>query len=511
MAAWILYFAALSAAVALAALAAEKALLMYRRPVRWTWAAALLLSLALPAAAWLAPGAPGPGAGRLAVAPAERVDPAALGGGAAKGVRWSLPPLDGPLQLAWGAASGGTLLVLGGLHLAMLRRRRAWRRETVEGVPVLVSPDTGPAVIGFARGSIVLPEWVLASDGATRGLVLAHEQEHVRAGDTRLLLLALATVCIAPWNPALWWQLRRLRLAVEVDCDARVLRARGTVREYGTVLLELGRRVSTGALGAAAFSEPTSFLERRIRIMTSTTVRARVARTAGFAALALLCAAAASATPRPAPFVLADAAADTVPGNPSKAEIRALVAQRFPSVLTQGMQGKTVIAFEVDSLGAVTHAGMGATLSDALAPGRSATAPATDVTSMAVLTFAAGELGPDAVRVAYIATKSAADAAREAAARREQAALRPAVVAAVDRYFPSVRASGTPAKLYFVVDNTGIVVRSGAMESPNALSDLNPNLIERVDVVKSPASQIGGHPVQIVWIVLKAGRTLPTR
>ncbi|MDB4948091.1 MAG: hypothetical protein JWM27_740, partial [Gemmatimonadetes bacterium] len=55
MAAWMLYCAAVAAAAALCAFAAERALLLYRRPVRWAWAASLLASLAVPAAAWLAP------------------------------------------------------------------------------------------------------------------------------------------------------------------------------------------------------------------------------------------------------------------------------------------------------------------------------------------------------------------------------------------------------------------------------------------------------------------------
>ena len=30
-------------------------------------------------------------------------------------------------------------------------------------------------------------------------------------------------VVLMPWNLPLWWQWRRLRFAIEVDCDARVL------------------------------------------------------------------------------------------------------------------------------------------------------------------------------------------------------------------------------------------------------------------------------------------------
>jgi hypothetical protein len=508
MAAWMAYAAALSAAIALGALAAEKALLLYRRPVRWAWAAAMLLSLALPAAAWLWPSGPARQAGDVRISRGQAAGLPAISTSAAARPALELPPLDRPLGIAWGAVSSGTLLVLAGMHLSLVRRRRAWRRGVVDGVPVLVSPDTGPAVVGFARGTIVIPEWVLASDAETRRLVMAHEQEHVRAGDTRLLLLALAAAAAAPWNPALWWQLRRLRLAMEVDCDARVLRARGGVREYGAVLLELGRRVSTGVLGAAAFSEPTSFLERRIRIMTSTTVRARLLRAAALASVTALCAAAASATPRPARTALPAArmasAADTVPGSPSKEQIRELVRERFPSVATRGMNGNTVIVFEADSLGHVLHAGMGTRVDDALSPRTAGARGAENVASMSVQPFAAGELGPDPVRVVYISTRGGARAAGPSTPVEIMAA-------AVDRYFPNVRTSGTPSKVYFIVDSNGQVLRSGSMDRSSELPPVNPDAIGSVEVRKAPGMQVGGHGLDLIWIVLKPGQTLPSR
>jgi hypothetical protein len=35
--------------------------------------------------------------------------------------------------------------------------------------------------------------------------------------------------------PLLWWQLRRLRHAIEVDCDARVLMAGHNMTTYGAI------------------------------------------------------------------------------------------------------------------------------------------------------------------------------------------------------------------------------------------------------------------------------------
>jgi hypothetical protein len=115
--------------------------------------------------------------------------------------------------------------------------------------------------------------------------VLENEGEHVRAGDPRLLAAAIVCAVLTPWNPAAWWQLRRLRLAIEVDCDARVLRRRGDVRAYGSVLLEVGRRTVRTRVAVAGFAEPVSALERRIRIMTAPRVRRPLLRVAACGAI----------------------------------------------------------------------------------------------------------------------------------------------------------------------------------------------------------------------------------
>ena len=86
-----------------------------------------------------------------------------------------------------------------------------------------------------------------------------------------------------PWNLPLWWQLRRLRYAIEVDCDARVLDGGIDPTHYGETLISVGERQSAYVGAVAAMSESKSFLEERIRIMISKPVRWR---RAGIAALA---------------------------------------------------------------------------------------------------------------------------------------------------------------------------------------------------------------------------------
>src|SRR5690606_36406073 len=94
----------------------------------------------------------------------------------------------------------------------------------------------------------VVPAWVLELDAELRGLLLRHERAHAAAGDPRVLLAGLFLVAAMPWNPIVWLQLIRLRNAIELDCDARVLSAGADPERYGSLLIEVGRRRSAHAL-----------------------------------------------------------------------------------------------------------------------------------------------------------------------------------------------------------------------------------------------------------------------
>ena len=132
---------------------------------------------------------------------------------------------------------------------------------------VTVTHDIGPAVVGIMRPRIVIPRWLLQQDAATQEIALAHEREHVRAQDIRVLGGALLVAVLLPWNLPIWWQLRRLRFAMEVDCDARVLRGGQSRSTYSAVLLNVATRLVPLRAAAAGLSESGSSLEKRIRIM----------------------------------------------------------------------------------------------------------------------------------------------------------------------------------------------------------------------------------------------------
>ena len=177
--------------------------------------------------------------------------------------------LDVLLAFVWLLGSTMCLGVLVASAWRVSRMRQAWRETVIAGVPVLVSHDVGPAVIGLVHHGIVVPSWVEALDDDEQRTVMTHEREHVRAGDPLLLWGTTLLVVLMPWNAALWYALRRLRHAIEMDCDARVLRSRPDARAYCTLLVDVGERTLAGLAPMAALAEPATLLERRIEALTA--------------------------------------------------------------------------------------------------------------------------------------------------------------------------------------------------------------------------------------------------
>ena len=113
---------------------------------------------------------------------------------------------------------------------------------------------------------------------------------------------------LTPWNAPLWWMARRLRFAIELDCDARVLKGRPDPSAYGSLLLDVSERTMGGAMPIAALAEPVSLIERRIEAMTSRLPRFALVRgvAAGAIAAALVVVACAAPHPASAPAPSAD-------------------------------------------------------------------------------------------------------------------------------------------------------------------------------------------------------------
>ena len=271
IAVWMLYCLGIGVVFSVVGYAFERGLHYAGRPTRWAWVIALAGSYLIPAAAWLRPDA---FATLAAPIPVVAESGPSLPATTTSTVLDQPPPpvfslsdFDRPLSWVWGIASLAMLLALATAATRLAALRRQWRQAAVDGREVLVSPNVGPAVVGLWSPRVVLPEWALELSERERELMLAHEDEHVRAADPALLAAALVAVLVAPWNLALWWQWRRLRLAVEMDCDARVLAEGRSAPAYGELLLRVGHRRNTQLLGVAAFGEPVSFLESRIHRM----------------------------------------------------------------------------------------------------------------------------------------------------------------------------------------------------------------------------------------------------
>lgn len=297
---WLVYSAGIGALLCGAGWAAERALAARQAPQRWAWAGAMLGALLLPLGAWLLArlgwaAAPTP---PLRVTAAELPALAEPMGALLQPAADAGPALGPWLLGGWLLGSGGLLLFLALSYARLARRSRGWAAARLDGQHVLVSRETGPAVVGWLQPRIVLPAWALELDAAARALVLRHEAEHLRARDPWLLLGGWAALLAMPWNPALWWHFARLRAAIELDCDARVLRAGADVRSYGSLLLDVGRRGAASPLSLAALSHPAPLLERRIRQMTTPRRHPLLAATA-YAALAAALVLAACEAPQP--------------------------------------------------------------------------------------------------------------------------------------------------------------------------------------------------------------------
>jgi beta-lactamase regulating signal transducer with metallopeptidase domain len=136
----------------------------------------------------------------------------------------------------------------------------------------------GPATVGFWNSRVLLPRWVLALPEEQRQYVVRHEEEHRSAHDGRILFIASLALLLMPWNLALWWQLRRLCLAVEMDCDNRVVNRLGNANAYGELLLKIAQAASRGPRLQPAFLGGAGSLEQRLTVLLAPTPLRHVQR-----------------------------------------------------------------------------------------------------------------------------------------------------------------------------------------------------------------------------------------
>lgn len=355
IAAAMVFSAILALLVTAATHALDKTAQLWRLPRRGLWALALLTSWVLPLAMITHT--------HQAVASRMTLDDPAIARVSTLGdeviaihrvmpqvlaPRWpARPELDEALALIWTFASCGLLLLWGASGLRIYRRAKTWPVIELDGVFVSVTDAFGPAALGYLRPRIVMPSTVLDQPPAIRMIALKHEQAHIRAGDPLLLLMALVLVVLAPWNVALWWQLHRLRFAIEVDCDARVLKEGVSPSAYGETLLAISQQSIAAPLGIVTLIDPTSQLERRIRLMFSKSPHHSLAATAAFLVLAISLGACAAQLDPPtvgsaAPLLKLPPDSESEAAKLTQ-RFSPIVEERFPQLMHQAVKGTPVV------------------------------------------------------------------------------------------------------------------------------------------------------------------------
>lgn len=277
--AWMLAATVFAVLLGVAAFCIERALLAARRPTRAPWIGALIAAIVWPLLA--------PVAWRLfppETAPLDTAPGVALSSASAM-LSGQLPVMPNGagtivatiLATVWACASTVLMFRLFFAARALSRVQQSARTTLIDGHQVLITESLGPAVIGLMQPRVAVPGWFMQLDAPLRRLVLRHEREHCRSRDPQLVWLAAVSVALMPWNAGLWFLSRRLRLALEIDCDARTLRAESNPEQYGKLLLLIAQRQSQFPL-SAMLAESTSHLSRRISAMQMLPLRRPVVR-----------------------------------------------------------------------------------------------------------------------------------------------------------------------------------------------------------------------------------------
>jgi TonB family protein len=360
IAGWMAAASVFALLLGVAALAVETALRAGGRQARVAWLVALAVGVAWPVSAPLA----------ASLLPQRAEGAEASVPGAVTSVLGTIAPalpalpdpwvtrIDPLLLALWGIATAVLLLRLAAAWRALAAVERAATVGQIAGMDVLVTPSSGPAVFGLRRPRLLVPRWLLDLDATLRALVMRHEAEHLEARDPQLAFATALLVALVPWNPGVWWMARRLRLAMELDCDVRVLRAAPDRERYGRLLLFIAQRQSR--TNVTMLTESTSDLSRRIIVMNKprpTHQRASIAILSLVAAGAVACSAKYGtdlATTRGAvvqesgpSFYSPEGAkpASPLPGPPAPAYPASLARQR--------VEGEVLVQFVIDSSGGV--------------------------------------------------------------------------------------------------------------------------------------------------------------
>lgn len=155
-------------------------------------------------------------------------------------------------------------------------RRMAQRLSYPRAVPVVESTQIEyPAATGWRRPSLIVPcglDITLSREHLEP--VLAHELEHLRAGDQRIAAIQALVEAFFFYSPAARWLSRLAREAREQRCDDVAVRMCGDAKAYATALGVLATRASGSWLSAVMGVQAPSLANRIKRILKGDTMTA---------------------------------------------------------------------------------------------------------------------------------------------------------------------------------------------------------------------------------------------
>jgi hypothetical protein len=310
---WLPYVLVVSCLLSAAGWLAEQGMRRRKLPTRWAWMSAMTLIilftyLSVPGLRSLRGMTTTPATHRTPlqtywtniqeVAPLTLppvISPAATPAAYQATVQW-----NAVIVKLWWLLSALMIFAIGTNGVYVFWRRKTWPMQLIGSHCVCITPDIGPAVVGLLRPTIAIPRWVLDRPTAQQQLILAHEASHLQARDPLLLTSSLVVLILMPWNALLWWLCHRLRHAIEVDCDERVLGAGHDTQAYGEALIDVGERRGRFIGVVAAMSETRTLLERRVEIMAARTRKPSIYAFAALCIIATVVAAAATQIAAPA-------------------------------------------------------------------------------------------------------------------------------------------------------------------------------------------------------------------
>ena len=176
------------------------------------------------------------------------------------------------------------ILGVAGAALIMARLQHRFMSQAREGA-------VGPAVVGVIAPRIVTPkDFAERYSHDEQALVLAHEQAHIARQDSRLNGLCAAAQCLCWFNPLVHLAAHLMRIDQELACDEAVVsRFPDARRAYAEVLVKSQLAILPLPLGCYWPSKSEHPLVERVAMLKQKNI-GRARRSAGVAALAVLCA-----------------------------------------------------------------------------------------------------------------------------------------------------------------------------------------------------------------------------